>query len=73
MGRMFDGQDRDADLESVDSLLGLVREHVRATGKCSCIRSGTEKKAVRRKARSIWDSERSTATVFSSTSSSSIA
>jgi hypothetical protein len=29
---MFDGQDRDADLESVDSLLGLVREHVRATG-----------------------------------------
>ena len=29
---MFDGQDRDADLESVDSMLGLVREHVRATG-----------------------------------------
>jgi hypothetical protein len=29
---MFDGQDRDADLESVDSLLRLVREHVSATG-----------------------------------------
>jgi hypothetical protein len=29
---MFDGQDREADLRSVDSLLGLVREHVRATG-----------------------------------------
>jgi hypothetical protein len=29
---MFDGQDRDADLESVDSLLRLVREQVRATG-----------------------------------------
>lgn len=29
---MFDGQDREADVRSVDSLLGLVREHVRATG-----------------------------------------
>jgi hypothetical protein len=29
---MFDGQNRDADLESVDSLLSLVGEHVRATG-----------------------------------------
>jgi|SRR5215471_3119665 len=29
---MFDGQDRDADLKSVDSLLALVREHVTATG-----------------------------------------
>jgi hypothetical protein len=29
---MFDGQDRDDDLRSVDSLLGLVREHVTATG-----------------------------------------
>jgi hypothetical protein len=29
---MFDGQDRDDDLKSVDSLLVLVRDHVRATG-----------------------------------------
>jgi hypothetical protein len=29
---MFDGQDRAADLRSVDSLLSLVREHVKATG-----------------------------------------
>jgi hypothetical protein len=29
---MFDGQDREADLRSVDSLLDLVREHVRAAG-----------------------------------------
>jgi hypothetical protein len=29
---MFDGQDREADLKSVDSLLALVREHVTATG-----------------------------------------
>ena len=29
---MFDGQDREADLKSVESLLGLVREHVTATG-----------------------------------------
>jgi len=29
---MFDGQDRGDDLRSVDSLLGLVRAHVRATG-----------------------------------------
>jgi hypothetical protein len=29
---MFDGQDRDDDLRSVDALLGLVREQVRATG-----------------------------------------
>jgi hypothetical protein len=29
---MFDGEDREADLASVDSLLSLVREHVTATG-----------------------------------------
>jgi hypothetical protein len=29
---MFDGQDREADLRSVESLLSLLREHVRATG-----------------------------------------
>ncbi|HEU4937436.1 MAG TPA: hypothetical protein VFT39_13325, partial [Vicinamibacterales bacterium] len=29
---MFDAQDREADLKSVESLLALVREHVRATG-----------------------------------------
>src|SRR5918992_1354198 len=29
---MFDGQDREDDLKSVDSLLALVREHVTATG-----------------------------------------
>lgn len=29
---MFDGRDRDDDLRSVDSLLDLIREHVRATG-----------------------------------------
>jgi hypothetical protein len=29
---MFDGQDRDDDLRSLDSLLGLVRAHVTATG-----------------------------------------
>lgn len=29
---IFDGEDRDDDLRSVDSLLGLVREHVTATG-----------------------------------------
>ena len=29
---IFDGQDRDDDLRSVDSLLALVREHVSATG-----------------------------------------
>jgi hypothetical protein len=29
---MFDGQDREADLKSVELLLALVREHVTATG-----------------------------------------
>jgi hypothetical protein len=29
---MFDGQDREADLTSVEALLALVREHVTATG-----------------------------------------
>ncbi len=29
---MFDGQAREADLKSVESLLALVREHVAATG-----------------------------------------
>lgn len=29
---MFDGEDREADLKSVESLLTLVREHVAATG-----------------------------------------
>jgi hypothetical protein len=29
---MFDGQDREADLKNVESLLALVREHVTATG-----------------------------------------
>ena len=29
---MFDGQDREADLKSVEALLALVREHVTATG-----------------------------------------
>lgn len=29
---MFDGQDREADLKSVESLLALVREHVTAAG-----------------------------------------
>lgn len=29
---MFDGHDRDGDLTSVDSLLDLIREHVRSTG-----------------------------------------
>jgi hypothetical protein len=47
---MFDGQDREADLRSVESLLALVREHVTAAGKSSCIRSGAEKKASRRRA-----------------------
>jgi hypothetical protein len=31
-GGMFDGQHREADLKSVESLLALVREHVTATG-----------------------------------------
>lgn len=29
---MFDGEDRDADLKSLESLLALVREHVAASG-----------------------------------------
>jgi hypothetical protein len=70
---MFEGQDRADDLRSVDSLLGLVREHVRATGEVQLYPAGTEKRAVRRRARSGLDSERSIARGSSSTSSSSIA
>jgi len=70
---MFDGQDREADLRSVDSLLDLVREHVRAAGEVQLYPVWDGGEAVRRRARSTWNSEGSIARNSSSTSSSSIA